>query len=47
MPDEAIKDCCEDLPELDLNTLHDVLGSYQEDIDNMTFTEQETPIEKP
>ncbi len=38
MPGEA-KDCCKDLPELQLEQLHDVLGSHQDDIDNMTFTD--------
>ena len=42
MPGEA-KDCCNDLPELELEKLHDVLGSYQDDIDNMTFTEEKPP----
>ncbi len=41
MPGE-VKDCCDDLPELDLDQLHNVLGSYQEDIDNMTFTDSST-----
>lgn len=40
--DEELKACCKDLPELNLNKLHDVLGSYQEDIDNMTFTEPQS-----
>ncbi|MCP3675741.1 MAG: serine O-acetyltransferase [Gammaproteobacteria bacterium] len=39
--DEDVKKCCDDLPKLDLHELHDVLGSYQEDIDNMTFTDAE------
>ena len=39
IPAEEAKHCCDDLPELDLNMLHDVLGSYQEDIDNMTFSD--------
>jgi len=38
MSDE-VKECCDELPKLDINELHDVLGSYQEDIDNMTFTD--------
>ena len=38
---DDVKECCDDLPKLDINELHDVLGSYQEDIDNMTFTEAE------
>jgi len=36
---DDVKECCDDLPKLDINELHDALGSYQEDIDNMTFTE--------
>ena len=40
MPDD-VKASCKKLPKLDINILHDVLGSYQEDIDNMTFTEAE------
>lgn len=41
IPDKEIKDCCKDLPEIDLAVLHDVLGTYQEDIDQMTFTEKQ------
>ncbi len=39
--DKDVKKCCDDLPKLDINELHDVLGSYQEDIDNMTFSDAE------
>ena len=38
---EDVKHCCDDLPELNIDELHDVLGSYQEDINNMTFTDNE------
>ena len=47
---DDVKAKCKDLPKIDINILHDVLGSYQEDIDNMTFTETDkniNPEEKP
>ena len=42
IPAEKAKHCCDDLPELDLNMLHDVLGSYEEDVDNITSSDEDT-----
>lgn len=42
---EDVKKCCDALPKLDLHELHDVLGSYQEDIDNMTFTDTDDAVQ--
>ena len=41
LSDEEIKACCSDLPKIDIDMLHEVLGSSEDDINEMAFSEED------